>query len=93
MKNYKLIFYLVSLFITLGFSKPNIILFYADDMSSGDVSGYSSFGEKIINTPTLDRMIDNGIRFTDAHSSSAVCTPSRYSILTGVYSWRTALEV
>ncbi len=67
--------------------KPNIIVIYADDMGIGDVSHANGLAP----TPHIDRMAKEGMRFTDAHSASAVCTPSRYSILTGRYSWRTRL--
>lgn len=66
---------------------PNIIFIMADDMGYGDLSCY---GATKISTPNMDRVASEGIRFTDAHSSSAVCTPSRYSVLTGRYCWRTS---
>lgn len=70
--------------------KPNVIYILADDMGYGDIS---SFNENCpFTTPNLDNMCENGMRFTDAHSSSAVCTPSRYSILTGRYNWRSRLK-
>ena len=69
---------------------PNIIFILADDMGYGDVGCYSP--ESKIPTPHMDRVAAEGIRFTDAHSSSAVCTPSRYSILTGRYCWRSRLK-
>lgn len=68
---------------------PNIIIILADDLGYGDLGCY---GSKKINTPNIDKLASQGIRFTDAHSSSAVCTPSRYSILTGRYCWRTKLR-
>ncbi|MDQ8193783.1 arylsulfatase [Coraliomargarita sp. SDUM461004] len=68
---------------------PNIIYILADDMGIGDLSCYGA--EKIV-TPNMDRLASEGLRFTDAHSSSAVCTPSRYSILTGRNCWRTRLQ-
>ena len=67
---------------------PNIILILADDMGVGDVSGLNPEGK--IPTPHLDRMIAEGMTFHDAHTSSAVCTPTRYSLLTGRYNWRNA---
>lgn len=70
--------------------KPNLIYILADDMGYGDIS-YLNENSKI-QTPHLDRMGREGVVFTDAHSSSAVCTPSRYSILTGRYNWRSALK-
>ncbi|MFZ9388661.1 MAG: sulfatase-like hydrolase/transferase [Chitinophagaceae bacterium] len=64
---------------------PNIVLIYTDDLGYGDVScnGYSA-----IKTPNIDNLARNGVRFTDAHATSATCTPSRYSLLTGNYAWR-----
>lgn len=71
-------------------AKPNIIYILADDMGYGDIS---AFNEKAaFRTPCLDRMCAQGTMFTDAHATSAVCTPSRYSILTGRYSWRSKLK-
>jgi arylsulfatase A len=69
---------------------PNIIFILADDMGYGDVSGLNP--DSAFQTPNLDRMIDKGMYFTDAHTSSSVCTPSRYSVLTGRYCWRTYLK-
>lgn len=66
-------------------SLPNIVLIYADDLGYGDLSCY---GATKINTPNVDRLAKEGLRFTDAHCSSATCTPSRYSLLTGQYAWR-----
>ena len=71
-------------------TEPNVILFLADDMGYGDVSGLNP--DSKIRTRNLDAMCSNGIAFTDAHASSALSTPSRYSILTGRYPWRTALK-
>ncbi|MFX0020125.1 MAG: arylsulfatase [Promethearchaeota archaeon] len=68
---------------------PNIIFILADDLGYGDLGCY---GSEKIPTPNIDKIASEGIRFTDAHSSSAVCTPSRYSILTGRYCWRTKLK-
>ena len=70
--------------------KPNILLIFADDMGYGDVSAYNP--ESKIPTPNIDRLATGGMKFTDAHSSSGVCTPSRYSLLTGRYHWRTRLQ-
>lgn len=69
---------------------PNIIYILADDMGYGDLSCLNP--DSKINTVHLDRMAANGMTFTDAHASSAVCTPSRYSILTGRYNWRSRLK-
>ncbi len=68
---------------------PNIVYIMADDLGYGDLGCY---GAEKIRTPNIDRISGRGIRFTDAHSSSAVCTPSRYSVLTGRYCWRTRLS-
>jgi len=69
---------------------PNIVFILADDQGYGDVSAYNP--ESKIPTPNIDRIAGEGIRFTDAHTSSSVCTPTRYSILTGRYHWRTRLQ-
>ena len=70
--------------------RPNIIYIIADDMGYGDVSIYNS-GAKF-KTPHIDRIAAEGMMFTDAHTSSSVCTPTRYHLLTGRYSWRTHLK-
>ena len=67
---------------------PNIVVILADDLGYADVSCY---GGKI-STPHVDRIAAEGVRFTDAHSSSAVCTPTRYGLLTGRYNWRSRLK-
>ncbi len=71
-------------------AKPNIVYILADDLGYGDVNGLNANGK--IKTPNMDRLIKEGMAFTDAHSCSAVCSPSRYGILTGRYSWRTTLQ-
>lgn len=71
--------------------KPNIIILLADDLGVGDVQCYNPERGKIM-TPHLDRLAAQGLRFTDGHSSSGVCSPSRYSLLTGRYSWRSRLQ-
>lgn len=68
-------------------SKPNIIYILADDMGLGDVKTYGGSRCKI-DTPHMDALAEKGMKFTDAHSSSAVCTPTRYSVLTGRYNFR-----
>lgn len=70
--------------------KPNIIYILADDMGYGDLSCLNE--ESKINTRCLDQLAAEGMVFHDAHASSAVCTPSRYSILTGRYNWRSRLK-
>lgn len=69
-------------------SLPNIVIILADDLGVGEVG----YGGGIVPTPHIDRLAAEGRCFTDAHSSSAVCTPSRYSLLTGRYAWRTRLK-
>jgi len=70
---------------------PNVVIIYADDLGYGDVQSYNPHHGKIP-TPNIDRLASEGMRFTDAHSSSAVCSPSRYTLLTGRYHWRTRLQ-
>jgi arylsulfatase A-like enzyme len=69
---------------------PNIALILADDMGYGDVQAYNP--DSRIPTPNLNRLAREGMRFTDAHSGSGVCSPTRYGVLTGRYSWRTWLK-
>ncbi|AWW32724.1 arylsulfatase [Echinicola strongylocentroti] len=70
--------------------KPNIIYILADDLGYGDLRCFNPNGK--IPTPNLDEMASNGMKFTDAHTSSAVCTPTRYGIMTGRYNWRSSLK-
>lgn len=70
--------------------KLNIIFILADDLGYGDVSCYNENSK--INTPNIDKIASSGAMFTDAHTSSAVCTPTRYGILTGRYNWRSTLK-
>ncbi len=70
--------------------RPNIVYILADDLGYGDVHCLNPEGK--ILTPNLDRLAHSGMTFTDAHSGSAVCTPTRYGILTGRYSWRSRLQ-
>jgi arylsulfatase A-like enzyme len=71
-------------------SYPNIVFIMADDMGYGDVGCYNP--GSLIPTPNIDRLAREGICFTDAHTPSALCTPTRYGVLTGRYSWRTRLK-
>lgn len=76
--------------ISQEFKKPNIIFILADDLGYGDVSAMNANSK--IKTTNIDRLVSQGVSFTDAHSSSAVCTPTRYGILTGRYNWRSTLK-
>jgi arylsulfatase A len=71
-------------------ARPNIVVIYTDDQGFGDASCYNP--QSKIQTPHLDRLATGGLRFTDAHCSDTVCTPSRFGLLTGRYSWRTTLK-
>lgn len=89
--------YLIILCFCLSFkalaqenARPNIVYILADDMGIGDASCYNS--EAAFTTPHIDRLASDGLKFTDAHTSSAVCTPTRYGILTGRYNWRSELK-
>mgnify|MGYP001407572896 CR=1 FL=1 len=70
---------------------PNIVVIYADDLGYGDIQCYNPQRGKIP-TPHVDNLASEGMRFIDAHSSSGVCSPSRYTILTGRYHWRSRLQ-
>ena len=70
--------------------KPNIVFILTDDLGYGDIAALNEQGK--IKTPNINRIAKAGVTFTDAHSSSAVCTPSRYGILTGRYNWRSTLK-
>lgn len=69
----------------LAQSRPNIVLIYTDDLGYGDVSSY---GATALQTPNIDRLAREGLRYTDAHAAAATCTPSRYALLTGEYAFR-----
>ena len=71
-------------------SRPNIVYILADDLGRGDLSCYNPAAAW--KTPCLDRLAAQGLLFTDAHSASGVCTPSRYALMTGRYSWRGPLK-
>ena len=71
-------------------SKPSIVVIYTDDQGYGDMSALNP--QSKFQTPHLDRLAREGIVFTDGHSADTVCTPSRYALLTGRYSWRTSLK-
>ena len=71
-------------------SRPNIVYILADDLGYGDISSFNPQGK--IGTPNIDSLSHHGMRFTDAHSPSAVCSPTRYGIITGRYAWRSRLK-
>ena len=75
---------------TVNNDHPNIIYILADDLGIGDLTIYNENGK--IPTPNLDQLGREGMKFNDAHTSSSVCTPTRYGILTGRYNWRTPLK-
>lgn len=90
-------FHLIVLITVISFSacnkevkSPNIVIILADDLGYGDPQVYNS--ESKIPTPNIDRLAKEGILFTDAHTPSSVCTPTRYGLLTGRYAWRTELK-
>jgi arylsulfatase A-like enzyme len=66
-------------------SRPNIVLIYTDDVGIGDIS---CNGTSAVKTPNIDKLAASGVRFTNVHATSATCTPSRFSLLTGAYAWR-----
>jgi arylsulfatase A-like enzyme len=70
---------------------PNIVYVICDDLGYGDIQGLNP-GRGKIPTPNVDRLISEGMVFTDAHSGSSVCTPTRYGVITGRYAWRTHLQ-
>ena len=84
-------FILVSIFFAffscnkVDLPKPNVIIIYADDLGYGDVSSY---GLGTLQTPNIDKIANDGIRFTNGYASSATCSPSRYALMTGTYPWR-----
>ena len=89
----KLLILFVSLLCarTLIAQKPNVLIILADDLGYGDVQCYNPERGKIP-TPHMDALAKSGMRFTDAHTSSGVCSPTRYALLTGRYHWRTRLQ-
>src|SRR5882724_1845549 len=71
-------------------SKPNIVFILADDLGYGDIGCFNK--DSKIPTPNLDKLASEGMRFSDAHAPTSVCTPTRYALLTGRYSWRSRLQ-
>ena len=85
-----MITWLAGVFEAAASAAPNIVYILADDLGYGDISALNPQGK--IKTPQLDQLAAAGVTFTEAHSSAAVCTPSRYSIITGRYNWRSTLK-
>lgn len=71
-------------------TRPNVVIILADDLGIGDVSAYNE--NSAWETPNIDRMASNGMCFSDAHTGAALCTPTRYGIMTGRYNWRSPLK-
>ncbi len=71
-------------------NRPNIVLMFADDLGIGDVSAFNPEAE--FDTERINELADRGMKFTDSHATSALCTPSRYGLLTGRYNWRSRLK-
>ena len=89
----KKMFLLPVIFLVLSsnfLNAQNIVVILADDFGVGDIQAH--YPNNKILTPNLDRLAREGLSFTDAHSGSAVCTPTRYGLLTGRYAWRTELQ-
>ncbi|WP_414664014.1 sulfatase family protein [Horticoccus sp. 23ND18S-11] len=82
---------LLALTSLLRAATPNVVIILADDLGYGDMQAYNRERGKIP-TPHMDRLASEGMRFTDGHSSSGCCSPSRYTLLTGRYHWRTRLQ-
>ena len=65
--------------------QPNVVIIYLDDLGYGDVQAYGATG---LQTPNIDKLANEGVKFTNGYATSATCTPSRYGLLTGMYPWR-----
>ncbi len=76
--------------MNVGAKKPNVVIIYGDDVGFGDVGVY---GSEMIPTPNIDKLASEGLRFTDGHCSAATCSPSRFSMLTGVHGFRHGVRV
>ncbi|MDF7822512.1 arylsulfatase [Pontiellaceae bacterium B12227] len=91
MNAFKLMLATAALSLTVfGADRPNVIIIYGDDVGYGDVGAY---GSKMIPTPNIDRLAAEGIRFTDGHCAAATCSPSRYSMLTGIHGFRDGVSI
>ncbi len=84
--------FILALFVSSAFAAdtPNIVIILADDYGYGSAGCYGADG-KLVQTPNIDRLAKEGRRFTDANTTSSVCSPTRYSVMTGRYCWRTSL--
>ena len=71
--------------------KPNVIVFIADDFGYGSTNVYGA-SEELIKTPNINKLAKEGVKFTNAYSTGSVCTPTRYALMAGQYSWRTRLK-
>ena len=76
--------------VSTSVNKPNVIIIYGDDVGYGDVGAY---GSKLIPTPNIDQLAAEGLRFTDGHCAAATCSPSRYSMLTGIHGFRDGVAI
>ncbi|HZK00301.1 MAG TPA: arylsulfatase [Tissierellaceae bacterium] len=74
----------------MSMKKPNVIMIFMDDLGIGDISSFNE--ESKINTERIDELASSGMKFTNSHASSSLCTPSRYGLLTGRYNWRSRLK-
>ena len=80
---------LITLVPLWGSAKPNVIYILADDLGYGDLSCY---GQETLQTPRLDRLAENGMRFTSHYAGATVCAPSRYVLMTGKHNGRAAIR-
>lgn len=85
-----LIAFMATMLLGFAAEQPNVVILLADDLGYGELRCLNPKGK--IATPQLDQLAKEGMTFTDAHSGSAVCTPTRYGLLTGRYSWRSRLQ-
>ena len=90
MTRHLLLFFVGFILSARAAQKPNVIIIYTDDQGFGDASSLNPDAK--FQTPNLDRLAEEGIAFTNAHSPDTVCTPSRYGLLTGRYCWRTSMK-
>ncbi len=84
------VFVLLACNVVAQEKKPNVIIIYADDVGFGDVGAY---GAEMIPTPNIDRLATEGLMFTDGHCSAATCSPSRFSMLTGIHGFRKNINI